>query len=297
MITDNEICKKAANILKLGGVVLSKTDTVYGLLADSQNIDAVNKIYEIKNRDYTKKLAIFAPNVEFISQICKVSESAKIVLQNLLPGHFTFILDTNENGQKLFPWLEKFEDKSIGIRIPKDDFITSLMRETGFPISATSANISANPDSSVFENISLEIQNLVDYIVKDDNIIEKEPSSVIDLRNFEKEYKILRNTRYTIDFILLANAILSKTDLIKITNIGEKTRAELFKIGIYCKEDFDKFTATEIYKKLVNLNKKNKHKMLFYALFCAKFDINCMKIPSDIKQIADLEFSKISYNS
>ncbi len=188
-----ENLEKTADILQKGGVLVMATDTVYGLVADANNPQAIDKIYQIKQRDYSKKLAIFAPSVEWICNVCKVGENALNILNHCLPGGFTFILKIKPGLH--FPWLQ---GEDIGIRIPNSEFILQLLAKINQPLVATSANLSGMQDSSIFSKISPDVKQVADLCIFDKNTDENMASSVIDLTDIENnwKYRVLRETKY-----------------------------------------------------------------------------------------------------
>jgi L-threonylcarbamoyladenylate synthase len=185
--------KKIIDTLNQNGVILSATDTVYGLLANANSIAAVNKIYTIKNRDSQKPLAIFCKNVEQIKQIAEISIQTEKLLTNLLPGAFTFILKTRQPSN--IELIKHFNYQTIGIRIPAFKEIQEILNSIDFPIAATSANISHKGDTSVFSNLDRSVIKNADLVLQDNCKIEKQASCVIDLTNFDNNMKfsILRS--------------------------------------------------------------------------------------------------------
>lgn len=187
-----------AESLKNGNIILCCTDTVYGLICDSNNDVAVQKIYNIKQRDIQKQCAIFAPSMNWIAENCQINDIILDILNHFLPGKFTFILNLKN--------IEN-DDKTIGIRIPDDIFIQQLLKLINIPLLATSANISSQKDSSIFALIDERIKTAVDICLVDSNTKEKQPSTIIDLTEIElnKQYKILRNGEYVEEFKKYAN--------------------------------------------------------------------------------------------
>lgn len=95
-ITEEKI-KEIVNILKLGGVVITPTDTVYGIIADSLNEDAIKKIYDLKNRKYTNPMSVVASDINMISKVTKsITDIEKTVIEKFLPGPLTIIFEKNE---------------------------------------------------------------------------------------------------------------------------------------------------------------------------------------------------------
>ncbi len=88
---DNEKdISKAIQIIENGGVVICPTDTVYGLIADATNREAVEKVFEIKKRDKAKAISIFVKNIEEINKIASVNEKQYDFLKNNFFRDFFF---------------------------------------------------------------------------------------------------------------------------------------------------------------------------------------------------------------
>jgi len=153
--------KKTIDVLYKGGVILYPTDTIWGIGCDATNEDAVKKIYEIKKRSDTKSMLILLDDATRIqSYVYEMPEIAWDLI-DVTDKPLTIIYPNAKNiAKNLIP-----NDKSIGIRIIKDDFCNQLIRKFKKPIVSTSANISGNKNPSNFSDIDEYIKNSVDYIV------------------------------------------------------------------------------------------------------------------------------------
>lgn len=95
-ITEEKI-EKIVNVLKLGGVIITPTDTVYGIIADSLNEDAIKKIYELKNRKYSNPMSVVVSDIDMIRKVTKnITNYERKVIQKFLPGPITIIFEKNE---------------------------------------------------------------------------------------------------------------------------------------------------------------------------------------------------------
>ncbi|MBN2663284.1 MAG: threonylcarbamoyl-AMP synthase [Bacteroidales bacterium] len=156
---DLELSLKA---LKDGKIILYPTDTIWGLGCDATNYEAVKKIYEIKQRVFSKSLIVLVNSIEklqnYVDFIPPLAQ--EIILNHTKPT--TIIYQNAKNLSKNI----LAEDGSIAIRIPDDDFCKNLIKKFGKAIISTSANISGKNPPSNFNDISDNIKNQVDYIVK-----------------------------------------------------------------------------------------------------------------------------------
>lgn len=169
------------NVLKNGGLILYPTDTIWGIGCDATNEAAVHKIFTLKQRAGEKTMIIL------------VADETEIYNYVLHPDLkiFNFLRQTDrpttviyKNGMNIASGLLS-KDGSIAIRITKDDFCTTLIRQFKKPIVSTSANISGSNAPAFFNDISPQIKNGVDYIVQHrqvDLAISK-PSAIITLND------------------------------------------------------------------------------------------------------------------
>ncbi len=158
---DEEI-KKVVEILKNGGIILYPTDTVWGIGCDATNAEAVKKIYEIKHRADEKSMLVLVDSVDRLGAYVKDIPSLAYDLVEMSEKPLTIIYPEARNlAENLVA-----KDGSIGIRVTNEEFSKKLCYRFQKPIVSTSANISGEPTAAIFSEISDEIKNAVDYIVK-----------------------------------------------------------------------------------------------------------------------------------
>ncbi|AUC23677.1 MULTISPECIES: L-threonylcarbamoyladenylate synthase [Polaribacter] len=126
---------KVVAVLKRGGLVIYPTDTVYGLGCDITNNKALEKIAQIKGVKLEKaNFSFICNNLSHLSDYVKQIDSATFkVLKRALPGPYTFILPGSNNLPKVFK-----KKKTVGIRIPDNNIIRTLVEALGNPIVSTS---------------------------------------------------------------------------------------------------------------------------------------------------------------
>ena len=121
---------KAVGLLRDGGLVIYPTDTVYAIGCDALNVKAVEKICQLKGVNPQKSnLSIICYDLSNISEYAQVSNAAFKVLKKNLPGPFTFILPTSNRLPKIYK-----NKKEVGIRVPDNNIIRTLVKELGNPI-------------------------------------------------------------------------------------------------------------------------------------------------------------------
>ncbi|MFC1516291.1 L-threonylcarbamoyladenylate synthase [Thermodesulfobacteriota bacterium] len=170
------LVSKVAEVLKKGGIISYPTDTHYGIGCDIMNKKAIERIYQLKQRNQRKPFSFICSDLKNISHYAKVSNYAYKTMKRLLPGPYTFVLE----GSKLVPKIMLTKRKTAGIRVPDNTICLSLVEKLKNPIITTSAT---QPDGSMLYDPSL----IHDYfhpridIVIDGGPVSGEPSSVISL--------------------------------------------------------------------------------------------------------------------
>ncbi|MBQ8736338.1 MAG: threonylcarbamoyl-AMP synthase [Bacteroidaceae bacterium] len=181
--------KKAVEVMKNGGVILYPTDTVWGIGCDATNPEAVKRVYEIKKREDSKAMICL---VDSEARIVRYVRSVADVVWDMIELSNKPLTIIFENATGLANNLLA-EDGSVGIRVTKEEFSKELCYRFQRPIVSTSANISGEPTALTFDEISDEIKNAVDYVVKyNQRCKEKhQPSSIIKVKS-NGEFHIIR---------------------------------------------------------------------------------------------------------
>jgi len=172
------LIQRAVDILTKGGIVVYPTDTNYGIGCDILNKRAIERIYQLKQRDKSKPFSFICSELKNISHYAKVSNYAYKTMKRLLPGPYTFILE----GSKLVPKIMLTKRKTAGIRVPDHKICLELVKGLGNPIITTSATM---PDGSTLNDPSLIHEmfgNRIDLVI-DGDMVPGKPSSVISLIN------------------------------------------------------------------------------------------------------------------
>lgn len=179
----------ALNVLRMGGVILYPTDTVWGLGCDATNNAAVEKIFTIKKRRESKSLITLVNGFPMLERYVRVIPEMAMQILEVSDDPITIIYP---EGKNLAP-LVCGEDGSVGIRICNEEFCNELITRFRKPIISTSANLSESPFPSDFSEIEEEIKNSVGYVVKyrQNDSGKRMPSSIIKVDN-DGVIKIIR---------------------------------------------------------------------------------------------------------
>jgi len=159
---DKEDLNRAFETLKSGGLILYPTDTIWGIGCDATNPDAVEKIFQLKGRDKGKSMIILLGNDNQLESYVRDVPEVAYQLIEASEKPLTIIYSNAKN----LATNAVAEDGTIGIRIVQHAFVEQLLQRFRKPIVSTSANISGQISARNFSEISDEIVEGVDYVVK-----------------------------------------------------------------------------------------------------------------------------------
>ena len=175
-----EVIEITLAALKEGGLVVFPSDTVYGLLADATNPEAVTKLLEFKERKPGQAISIFVANKKIAEKYVRLNQNGLNVVKNLLPGPFTVIAKSKHQTDLRL----EAENGTLGIRIPDVPLILRLVAAFGRAVTATSANLSGQPAvysiPSLFRTLSAKKKSLLSLVIDAGNLSKNKPSTVID---------------------------------------------------------------------------------------------------------------------
>lgn len=148
--------------LRSGGIILYPTDTIWGIGCDATDSKAIERIYRLKKRADAKAMLSLVGSEGQLQGFVKDIPEVAWQLIDAAVNPLTIIYDHPAGlSEKLIA-----EDGSAGIRITSEPFSRTLCMRLKHPIVSTSANVSGERAPLNFEDISEEIRNGVDYVVK-----------------------------------------------------------------------------------------------------------------------------------
>lgn len=175
---------RAGEMIKSGEIVAFPTETVYGLGTDGLNFAAREKIYLAKGRPSEKPLTLHVASLEQVERVAKISAAAEKLFEKFCPGPLTIILPKTEN-------LPDFAaKKTVGIRFPDNEVALKLIKISGCPIAAPSANISGQTPPKNAQDVLKNLGGKIPIILDDGECKFGVSSTIIDLS--EGEPKFLR---------------------------------------------------------------------------------------------------------
>ena len=183
-----------ADIINKDGVIIFPTDTVYGIGCNCYNENAINKIFELKGRDYSKPINVLIDSVDKIDQLASsISDIERKLIDKYMPGDLTIILKKNTN----VPDLLTANLDSVGVRIPNNRIALEILKKVDIPLGTTSANISGEAALCDFNDVVSEFNGKVDAIINGGESEIGVASTIV--RVDDNEIKILRQGNLKID--------------------------------------------------------------------------------------------------
>lgn len=170
--------EQAISILKEGGLVAFPTDTVYGLGAAANNSQAVERIYQVKERPRHIPLPLLLADKFQIEEVAElVPPIAHLLAQKFLPGGLTMVLFK----AKSIPDSVTAGKNTVAIRIPAHPIPIALIRGVGTPIVGTSANLSGKPSPLTAQEVKAQLNGKVDLIIDGGRCPGGKESTIVDL--------------------------------------------------------------------------------------------------------------------
>ncbi|MFH0976455.1 MAG: L-threonylcarbamoyladenylate synthase [Spirochaetota bacterium] len=159
---NKENIRKAAGIIKSGGLVAFPTETVYGLGANALDPIAVSKIFEIKKRPFFDPLIVHIaslPDIEFIA--AELGETEQKLAQKFWPGPLTLVL----RKKSIIPEIVTAGLPTVAVRMPASEVARELISAAGVPIAAPSANLFGRVSPTKAEHVFAQLGMDVDLIL------------------------------------------------------------------------------------------------------------------------------------
>lgn len=176
--------------VRLGGVGLFPTDTVYGIGCRSNSNEATMTIYRLKERPLDKTLPLLIGGWEMFDRYCgKIARRDRQRLEKLWPGALTVVVPASQAARSLSYHCQR--EGTIAMRMPNHAQLRFLIEQLGVPLASTSANISGKAEALSLEMVTHKLRDAIDWAWSEP-IPQREPvpSTVIDLS--DGKAKVLR---------------------------------------------------------------------------------------------------------
>lgn len=170
--------KEAAEVIKKGGSVAFPTETVYGLGADALNTEAIRKVFKAKGRPSDNPLIVHIATIADLELIAKRPSKTSLALINTFwPGPLTIILKR----KKIVPDIVTGGLDTVAVRMPDNKIALSLIKKSGVPLVAPSANLSGRPSPTRARDVIADLTGKVDVIIDGGKTRIGIESTVIDM--------------------------------------------------------------------------------------------------------------------
>jgi L-threonylcarbamoyladenylate synthase len=175
----NEVSEEVIDKLKIGGIGVSSTDTIYGVIGSALSEETVERIYEIKEREKDKPFIILISSPEDLKTFgIPLTDKLEEFLNKVWPGPVSVILPCeNEN----FRYLHR-GNNSLAFRLPEPDWLKELIEKTG-PLVAPSANKEGKPPAETIEEAKKYFSEEVDFYL-DKGLVSSKPSILIEVKRY-----------------------------------------------------------------------------------------------------------------
>lgn len=174
---NKEALQPAAAILQSGGICAFPTETVYGLGANALDEEAVAKIFKAKGRPQDNPLIVHVADAAQLDDICFVTPLAQKLIDRFWGGPLTLILQKKDT----IPFSVTAGLDTVAVRMPSHPVANSLIRLSGLPIAAPSANLSGKPSPTRACHVIADLEDRVDCIVDGGDCLWGVESTVLDL--------------------------------------------------------------------------------------------------------------------
>jgi len=169
---------EGVSILKRGGLVAFPTDTVYGLGAWGNHRQAVERIYQLKERPRNMPLPLLLASASQINEVADpIPQIAWLLVSEFLPGALTIVLPKS----KSVPDFVTAGGTTVAIRIPAHPIPVALIEGLGAPVVGTSANLSGKPSSLTADEVSSQFGDKVDLVIDGGQCLWDRESTIVDV--------------------------------------------------------------------------------------------------------------------
>lgn len=187
--------KNIVDALRSGGVVILPTDTVYGLSCLASRAEAIERIYQIKERPQNKAMLVLIKSYCMLHDYFQVSAKQEKYIRSIWPrttreaqdmaiaapnAPTTFILEPKGDWIKSSSAVE-----GIGVRLPKHELLLRLLKAVNEPLISTSLNKSGESPLLSLKDLETKFKTLPDIAVDAGRLPKAKPSRIVDIRDMD----------------------------------------------------------------------------------------------------------------
>ncbi len=175
---DAALIERAASVIRGGGLVAFPTETVYGLGADAFNPAAVENIFRAKGRPADNPLISHISEISQVRLLAReIPPEAERLMERFWGGPLTIILKKRPE----VPAVVSAGLDTVSIRMPSHSVAHELIRRSGTPIAAPSANLSGSPSPTTAAHTVADMLGRVDVIIDGGDSLIGLESTVVDM--------------------------------------------------------------------------------------------------------------------
>ncbi len=221
---DEKIIKRAVEVLKNGGIIVYPTNTLYGLGVDAFNRKALERLFVVKQRGAHQAVSLLVASLEQLrSLFAKLSPAQYEHLLKLLPGKFTILAHSRfrQNLMYLAPETPQNAAARVGFRVAEFPLCKQLCLQLGSPVTATSANVSGQPNARTVQDVIAQFGDRLDLILDAGPVRDLRGSTIIDFT--KTPYLIMREGAISLEELRR-----------KLPQVPFKRRKERFQVTFVC---------------------------------------------------------------
>jgi L-threonylcarbamoyladenylate synthase len=175
---DAGLLRELAASLREGAVAAYPTETFYALGAAAFSKRPVARIFELKGRPADKALSVIAPDLDMVGEIAAFLPDGFVPLAGeFWPGPLTLVLPASP----AVPDFLAGPGRTIAVRVPPLDWLRNLVRELGEPLTATSANLTGEPELADPAEVEARFAGRIELVVDTGPAPGGRPSTIVDL--------------------------------------------------------------------------------------------------------------------
>ncbi|MFB6208374.1 MAG: L-threonylcarbamoyladenylate synthase [Candidatus Nanohaloarchaea archaeon] len=168
--------ENARESIRNGELVIYPTETAYGIAVDALNPEAVEKVYEAKQRPKEKGLTVIVKSLAQAEEYAELSPEEKKIAEEFMPGPMTLVTEKTDSVP------DNLNEKFV-FRVSSSSLARSPAEET--PITATSANISGEDTSYSVDDIAEKLLETASYVIDHGRLERQKTSTIAEVNNSE----------------------------------------------------------------------------------------------------------------
>jgi len=195
---DPGIVRRAADLVRRGGVIAYPTETAYGLGADALDREACERVFSLKGRERTKALPVIVCDLGQLASLSSpIPDTVRVLAGRFWPGPLTVVVPLRPELRDVFDG-----ETTVAVRVSGLPLARELARVSGRCLTATSANLSGGEPARSATQVSATFGDRLDLILDGGKTSDLRPSTIVDLVGDEP--RLIREGPVVFDEVLQA---------------------------------------------------------------------------------------------